>query len=62
MSGVPTSRFTLTLGLLTLVLGGLDLVKSILELPWDLPVFAITLTLLGVLFLAQAVTANKNEQ
>jgi hypothetical protein len=60
LNGIPTSRFTLTLGLITLGLGGFDLVKSALRLPWDIPVFAITLTLLGVLFLARAVLANRS--
>jgi hypothetical protein len=60
LNGIPTSKFTLTLGLITLALGGLDLAKSALGLPWDIPVFAITLTLLGVLFLARAVLANKS--
>jgi hypothetical protein len=60
LNGIPTSGFTLTLGLVTLSLGGFDLAKAALHLPWDLPIFAITLTLLGVLFLARAVLANKS--
>jgi hypothetical protein len=60
LNGIPTSGFTITLGLITLGLGGFDLAKATLHLPWDLPVFAITLTLLGVLFLARAVLANRN--
>ena len=60
LNGIPTSLFTITLGLITLGLGGFDLAKAALHLPWDLPVFAITLTLLGVLFLARAVLPNRN--
>jgi hypothetical protein len=60
LNGIPTSRFTITLGLVTLGLGSFDLAKAALHLPWDLPVFAITLTLLGVLFLARAVLANRS--
>ena len=60
LNGIPTSRFTLTLGLITLGLGGFDLAKAALHLPWDIPVFAITLTLLGVLILARAVRANRS--
>ncbi len=60
LNGVPTSGFTLALGLITLGLGGFDLVKAALHLPWDVPVFAITLTLLGVVFLARAVLANRS--
>src|SRR5512135_882306 len=58
LNGIPTSGFTITLGLITLGLGGFDLAKVALHLPWDLPVFAITLTLLGVLLLARAVLAK----
>jgi len=60
LNGISTSPFTITLGIVTLVIGGLDLAKAALQLPWDLPVFAITLTLLGVLFLARAVLANRS--
>ncbi len=60
LNGIPTSGFTLTLGLITLGLGGFDLAKAALHLPWDLPVFAITLTLLGVLFMARAILANRS--
>ncbi len=60
LNGIPTSGFTLALGLITLALGGLDLAKVALHLPWDLPVFAITLTLLGVLLLGRAVLANRS--
>ena len=60
LNGIPTSRFTITLGLIALALGGFDLAKAALHLPWDLPVFAITLTLLGVIFLARAVLANRS--
>jgi hypothetical protein len=61
LNRIPTSGFTITLGLITLALGGFDLVKSALRLPWDLPVFAIMLTSLGVLFLAHAILTNKSE-
>jgi hypothetical protein len=60
LNGIPTSGFTITLGLITLGLGGFDLAKAALHLPWDLPVFATTLTLLGVLFLARATLANRS--
>jgi hypothetical protein len=60
LNGISTSPFTITLGIVTLVIGGLDLAKAALHLPWDFPVFAITLTLLGVLFLARAVLANRS--
>jgi hypothetical protein len=60
LNGIPTSGFTITLGLITLGLGGFDLAKAALHLQWDFPLFAITLTLLGVLFLARAVLVKRS--
>jgi hypothetical protein len=42
-SGVATSSFSITLGILALALGGLELVGQMLNLPFDLPIFAILL-------------------
>ena len=53
LNGVPTSSFTVTLGILALVLGGLELARSVLNLPFELPVFAILLIALGVILLAR---------
>ena len=53
MNGIPASGFTTILGILALVLGGLDFSRSILHLPFDLPVFGILLIVLGVFFLAR---------
>lgn len=51
LSGLSTSGFTITLGLLALVWGVLELTRAILLLPFELPVFAILLIVLGVIFL-----------
>lgn len=51
LSGVPLSRFSITLGILALVWGGLDLVGVYLSLPFEMPVFAILLIVLGVIIL-----------
>lgn len=52
--GIPTSGFTLTLGVLALVVGGLDLTIAILALTFELPMFAILLIVCGILVLAQS--------
>ncbi len=49
--GIPTNGFSITLGILALVWGGLDLAQSLLHLPYKLPVFAILLIVLGVIWL-----------
>ena len=53
LNGIPASGFTTTLGILALVLGGLELAGPILHLPFELPVFAILLIVLGVIFLGR---------
>ena len=53
LNGIPASGFTTTLGILALVLGGLELAASVLSLPFQLPIFAILLIVLGVIFLAR---------
>lgn len=60
-SGVPVSRFSMTLGILALVWGGLELVGVLLNLPFEIPVFAIFLIVLGMILLG-GVILQKNEQ
>lgn len=50
-SGIPTSGFSTTLGILALVWGGLELAGSVFNLPFELPIFPILLITLGVLIL-----------
>jgi hypothetical protein len=61
LNGLPTSGFSTTLGILALVLGGLELASSVLRLPFELPVFAILLIVLGVILLARELLRSKNE-
>ena len=61
LNGVPTSGFSTTLGILALVLGGLELASSVLRLPFELPVFAILLIVLGVILLARELLRSRNE-
>jgi hypothetical protein len=61
LNGLPTNGFTITLGILAVVWGGLELAGSILSLPFELPVFAIVLIVLGVILLARELQRNRNE-
>jgi hypothetical protein len=51
--GLPTSSFTTTLGILALLLGGLQLASPLLHLSFELPVFAILLLALGSIVLVR---------
>jgi hypothetical protein len=53
LNGIPSNSFTTTLGILALAWGGLELAGPILRLPFELPVFAILLIVLGVIFLGR---------
>ena len=59
LNGIPTSGFTTTLGILALVWGGLELAGSLLALPFDIPVFAILLIVLGAIMLARELLATR---
>ena len=52
-NGIPASGFTTTLGILALVLGGLDLTAALLHLSFELPAFAILLIVLGAIMLVR---------
>jgi hypothetical protein len=60
-NGIPTSGFTTTLGILALVLGGLELAQVALDLPFELPVFGILLIVLGLIILGRELTGNRSE-
>ena len=51
LSNVPISSFSITIGILALIWGVLDLAGVLLSLPFELPVFAILLIVLGVIVL-----------
>jgi hypothetical protein len=53
LKGVPTRSFTITLGILALVLGILELAQGLLSLPFELPIFAVLLIVLGIIFLVR---------
>lgn len=54
LGGFPVSAFTLTLGVLALVLGGVDLAAAAFALSIQLPVFAILLIVCGLFVLARS--------
>jgi hypothetical protein len=60
LSGVPISRFSTTVGILAFVWGVLELVGVLLGLPFELPIFAILLIVLGVIVLWPELTGTKN--
>ncbi len=55
LSGISISGFTTTLGILALVLGGLEMANVVLQLPFELPIFAILLITLGLILLAREI-------
>ncbi len=59
-SGTVTSGFAITIGVLALVLGGLELANSALRLPFELPTFAILLITLGAIFLGRELLQTRN--
>jgi hypothetical protein len=61
ITGVPVHRFSVTLGILALVWGGLELLGVLLSLPFELPIFAIILIVLGLLVLAPEVSRGRNQ-
>ncbi len=58
LSGIPMSGFSITVGILALVWGGLELAGVLLSLPFHLPVFAILLIVLGVIVLGGSLTGH----
>lgn len=60
-SGVPASRFSITIGILAVIWGGLELAGIFLNLPFEIPVFAVLLIVLGVMVLAPALSKTRNE-
>jgi hypothetical protein len=58
LNGITINGFATTIGILALVWGGLELVGVLLSLPFELPVFAILLIVLGVSVLAPELTGK----
>ncbi len=61
LSGIAMSGFSITVGSLALVWGGLELAGPLLSLPFHLPVFPILLIVLGVIALGNSLTGHGNK-
>jgi hypothetical protein len=61
LNGLPTSGFSITLGILALVWGVLELAGALLSLPFEIPVFAILLIVLGLIILIPEFMGNRNQ-
>jgi hypothetical protein len=60
LSNVPISSFSITIGILALIWGILELAGVLLSLPFELPVFAILLIVLGVIVLWPELMRTRN--
>jgi hypothetical protein len=56
---IPMSTFTLSIGVIAMVLGGLEAARSILHLPFEMPTLPIILIALGVIVLVRELTRAK---
>ncbi len=56
---IPMSMFTLTIGVLAVVLGGLEALRAILRLPFEMPTLPLLLIVLGVIVLVREMTRAK---
>jgi hypothetical protein len=57
-----TSGFTTTFGILALMLGVLQLGRTYLHLPFELPIFAILLLTLGAILLGSTLKEGENHE
>jgi hypothetical protein len=61
LNGVPVSRFSTGLGILALLWGVLELAGVLLNLPFEIPIFAVLLIVLGVILLASELLGWQNQ-
>jgi hypothetical protein len=61
LNGIPASSFSTTVGILALIWGGLELAGVLLNLPFELPIFAILLIVLGAIILAPELKTRENQ-
>lgn len=62
LSGIPTIRFSVMIGILAVLWGALELGGGVLNLPFEIPVYAILLMAIGIIILAQRMIENRNER
>jgi hypothetical protein len=58
-AGLPMSGFSTTIGILAIVWGVLELVGVLVNLPFEIPIFAILLIVLGLIVLAPELKRNQ---
>lgn len=51
LNAIPTSGFSITLGIIMFVYGGIELAGTAMRLPFTLPTFSILLIVLGIVVL-----------
>ncbi len=61
LSGIPTGHFSIMIGVLAVVWGALDLAGVFLNLPFEIPVFAILLLAMGAIVLIRAINGSRDE-
>lgn len=61
LNGLLIGRFSTILGVLALLWGGLELAGFALNLPFEIPVFAIVLIAGGLIYLLVELSGNKNK-
>jgi hypothetical protein len=54
LNGLAIPWFSMTVGILALIWGGLELAGTVLSLPFELPIFAVLLIALGIILLIPA--------
>jgi len=59
LAGLPMSGFSTTIGILAIVWGVLELVGVLVNLPFEIPIFAILLIVLGLIVLAPELKRNQ---
>lgn len=60
-TGIPTSGFTLFLGTIALVVGLAEMLRDVLRLQMEVPVFPLLLIVIGVIWLARGMLRIRNE-
>ena len=58
LNGISLNGFSTTIGILALIWGGLELAGALLSLPFELPIFAILLIVLGIIVLVPVFTKS----
>jgi hypothetical protein len=53
LNKIPTSGLTIALGVIALVLGGADIVRSVLHLQMEVPLFPLALIAIGLIWLVR---------